>query len=163
MQPQYLSSPGPTWTRPLGIEKWRASPILSVPRTGALPNAGAPAGGDLSSGRWHERAPAGRWQDEPRSLADASFQVSRAGQWGPRLRGSPSWLPTKQVNERYHLPALRARSAILHQTERACPMQSHSILSIVWVFRTQSRNNGVGALRNAVVPLVDRWFARRAA
>ena len=40
---------------------------------------------------------------------------------------------------------------------------SRIIVSIVWVFRTQSRNNCADAQRNAVVPLPDRRFARRTA
>jgi hypothetical protein len=40
---------------------------------------------------------------------------------------------------------------------------SRIIVSIVWVFRTQGRNNCADVLRNAVVPLPDRRFARRTA
>ncbi len=70
----------------------------------------------MSCGRWHEWAPACRWQDEPRRPAGASFQVSRPGHRGRRLRGSPWWLPTtarieKNASSRSHVAmVIRASS-----------------------------------------------------
>ena len=49
--------------------------------------------GDLSCGRWQERAPACRWQAEPRSLAGASFEVGLACSLGPEIEENSAEAP----------------------------------------------------------------------